>query len=853
MKAINPFADRGAIVCTPTLFVGRKKELSLIDRRVIQGRTHSNLAIIGERRIGASSLAYTAFFSDRQRLQQARIVTAWISTGSSHTPAAFFSQLVKELYRNLGSFEPTDALREIHQEIVTGKDTNWGDLFDRIKQFLGLLVQQDIKEICILDDFDKASALFQDNIHFFQSLRELGYHPDFRISLVVVSRRDIKDIEEQSGAISTLDGIFEDKIYLKPYDAAELAEHYQRLSAADITLGKEQLETINAYCGGWPYLLNVLCYEVFEDYQQAQPVDIDAAYERTRNKFLAHHESIVRVLRKEERLDPLLRILYRAVEQEKESDIHEFLRSGLIRQKPDGNGYQAYSEDFGRYLTDFSDRTGKVLHLLTQLEKNLKKLMVWIAQPDTIEENWTLERLAASPYLYDAGLHLHMPQEQLRQQINEISTLQTAIEQHQKEVQKSEAERLENRYRGLIGATGQLLKQKEKILLRRTTAGHGTEHPTMALRRVAVRGYYDLRAVDIELPEDSPWIFLTGENGFGKTLLLQAIVIALNGKHAQWGGGKLVAPELKEFNVGVEVIEDGAPRLYNSGNPLFKPFTRFAAYGPSRLNVQQLATKSEAQPRSAPAYGLFNTDGVLLNIERALLDEHKLALETETSSSAKEASGRRLELLKQALLQLLSPHIDKINTTGIEVTYREAGCPTPRTFEQLASGMRSIIAMAGDMLIRLLEQSPNSASLEQLEGIVIIDELDLHLHPKLQKRLPGLLSGVLPKVQFIASTHSPIPLLGAPKNSAFLKVKRDRVGLIQAERLEITDIEKLQPNIIFTSPLFDMEDIFHIESADVSDVQTEESWGEMRENQQTREFLMQKFQERRKRFQGDKR
>ncbi len=69
MKLINPFADRGAIVRDPARFVGRKEELAKIRRRVIDGQFHSNLAIIGEKKIGSSSLAYNAFFRDKETLR----------------------------------------------------------------------------------------------------------------------------------------------------------------------------------------------------------------------------------------------------------------------------------------------------------------------------------------------------------------------------------------------------------------------------------------------------------------------------------------------------------------------------------------------------------------------------------------------------------------------------------------------------------------------------------------------------------------------------------------------------------------------------------------------------------------
>jgi predicted ATP-binding protein involved in virulence len=91
---------------------------------------------------------------------------------------------------------------------------------------------------------------------------------------------------------------------------------------------------------------------------------------------------------------------------------------------------------------------------------------------------------------------------------------------------------------------------------------------------------------------------------------------------------------------------------------------------------------------------------------------------------------------------------------------------------------------------------------KELTGIVLIDELDLHFHPKLQRRWP--LSDVFPKVQFIASTHSVMPLLAAPESSVFLKVTRNKAAGIQLEQIQI-DIKNLLPNSLLTSPLFDLD------------------------------------------------
>lgn len=71
-----------------------------------------------------------------------------------------------------------------------------------------------------------------------------------------------------------------------------------------------------------------------------------------------------------------------------------------------------------------------------------------------------------------------------------------------------------------------------------------------------------------------------------------------------------------------------------------------------------------------------------------------------------------------------------------------------------------------------------------LAGIVLIDEIDIHLHPKWQKRVPLILAENFPKLQFIVTTHSPIPLLGAPKGSRIYVVNRKVKEGISIERMD---------------------------------------------------------------------
>ena len=78
--------------------------------------------------------------------------------------------------------------------------------------------------------------------------------------------------------------------------------------------------------------------------------------------------------------------------------------------------------------------------------------------------------------------------------------------------------------------------------------------------------------------------------------------------------------------------------------------------------------------------------------------------------------------------------------------------------EQLSDGYRTTLAMVMDIAARLAEANPFSSDPLACEGIILIDEVDLHLHPEWQREFMPRLVDVFPNLQFLVSTHSPFIL-----------------------------------------------------------------------------------------------
>ncbi len=81
--------------------------------------------------------------------------------------------------------------------------------------------------------------------------------------------------------------------------------------------------------------------------------------------------------------------------------------------------------------------------------------------------------------------------------------------------------------------------------------------------------------------------------------------------------------------------------------------------------------------------------------------------------------------------------------------------------EQMSDGYKIIIAMVADIASRMSEANPDMENPLATSGIILIDEIDLHLHPKWQRLVVGQLMNTFPNIQFILTTHSPIIVAGA--------------------------------------------------------------------------------------------
>lgn len=270
------------------------------------------------------------------------------------------------------------------------------------------------------------------------------------------------------------------------------------------------------------------------------------------------------------------------------------------------------------------------------------------------------------------------------------------------------------------------------------------------IRGVEIKNFKTIRNLWLDLPEQSAdgssWMAILGENGTGKSSFLQAVSLALLG--AQRANTLLKKP----YKVLTKGEDFGFIRVYfwDYDAPSEIRFSRNDKLfeGKEELSALVLGYGATRLPggRRTPLGTLANVDTLVKGTTRIPtsikwlmgLPEHKF-----------ESVARVLNSLLPIKPGLYAKRI------GRTVQFEINGHPT--TLDNLSGGYRAIIGMALDIVRVMLVRWEN---LEDAMGVVLIDELETHLHPRWKMRISHSLRQAFPRIQFIVSTHDPLILRG---------------------------------------------------------------------------------------------
>ena len=291
------------------------------------------------------------------------------------------------------------------------------------------------------------------------------------------------------------------------------------------------------------------------------------------------------------------------------------------------------------------------------------------------------------------------------------------------------------------------------------------------------------QTIDLSDGNDKPamWTVILGNNNTGKTTLLRCLADLepikpheslpyalkyMSKQNVEFFGKNnfSVACVLLSANKSIKIDFDADSCAAIDDNV---KHLKIYGYGTSRKMGDSSLSETENQDNTA---SLFNDNTTLTNAEEWLL--RTFFAEKLNKPKAAETLAR----IKKVLISGILPDVQDFdfdttnNFQGFVKVKIDYGWVKLR---ELGDGYRVTLAWIVDLAKKLFERYPNSENPLHESAIVLIDELDLHLHPDWQRKIIKFLSEQFPRTQFIVTTHSPLIVQSADNINLVMLEKQD--------------------------------------------------------------------------------
>lgn len=314
------------------------------------------------------------------------------------------------------------------------------------------------------------------------------------------------------------------------------------------------------------------------------------------------------------------------------------------------------------------------------------------------------------------------------------------------------------------------------------------------------------------------WTVFTGDNGSGKSTLLKAIAIGLTGRDVarslQPSFHRWVGEDAHSQEASIELRlkpQSGIDEFVGKGGTSYSPFLaviHLKVAGSDAVLEEEAskkkATSAQRGPWSAQAKGWFSCGygpfrrvfGASPEATRLMVGpttERYVTMFQEAASlfevdqwlrslnhkklEQKQPEAQLLDLILELLRDDLMPNqitIDRVDSDGLWLRDRSG---LQLAWTEMSDGYRAALALLADILRHLVKAYGFDGLAERdaegklrivRSGVVMIDEIDAHLHPEWQREIGFWLKAHFPNIQFLVTTHSPIICQAADPNGLFV-------------------------------------------------------------------------------------
>ena len=228
------------------------------------------------------------------------------------------------------------------------------------------------------------------------------------------------------------------------------------------------------------------------------------------------------------------------------------------------------------------------------------------------------------------------------------------------------------------------------------------------------------------------------------------------------------------------------------GESIVCPVLAYYGAGRAWLPSNARTARETRPPKTALRWGAFYD----CFEERIRFGDLRAWFHAETTAAGNRGGRMRpgFEVVRLAVLRCVPGAEDlRFDADRSEIVFTVGGAAQP--FSNLSAGQQMMLALVADIAIKAVTQNahllppdelgpddqPWPRLLNETPGIVLIDELDVHLHPSWQRRVAADLKRTFPAIQFVCTTHSP-QVIG--------EVSRDEVRVLGPERISTPGVAK---------------------------------------------------------------